>query len=232
MSQQAKENKGLKRKYFYLGILISTLILYFYSQGFKSKLTSLLIFFTSNSKDLMVGRLKSFGNLGPIKSIGLMVLQALVFPFSYENLVIANSQVFGRSLALPISFIGRLLGALLTFDISKVFLSVPILKIFSKLKQKSLLMKFRKSRISNLLIRLVPVNFGFMSYAGGALGMDFKKYLGYSAISIGITSSAYTFNEGYFPYSQERIIFFLRLFLCLVLSIKFIRAYGKIKFNN
>ena len=102
-------------------------------EPFKILSSEIIMLFTSKSSESIIGYLNSYNNISPAVSIALMIFQALIFPFKYEIMIFANMKVFGESMGLVLSLVGRIIGAYICFDIGKTLLSNRIELIIRKL---------------------------------------------------------------------------------------------------
>lgn len=205
-----------KRKYIYLLILMSLLILYVFSMPFKSISTEIVMLFTSKSSQLIVGYLNKYDTfIKPVVSIGLMIFQAIIAPFKYEIIIFANIKVFGLVIGFLVSVIGRIIGAYICFDIGRVLRANKFALSANKMGHHAYLVP--------ILIRLIPVNFDFLSYLSGVLRLNARKYMIVATGWIILTTGLYAVNEGYFSYSWERTALMVRLGMIIVIGWQIMR---------
>lgn len=86
----------------------------------RTRVTQVMILFTSNSVENVIGYLRSFGKEAPIAAFILMIVQAVLAPFSETLVIFANSRVFGWELGMFFSWIGKMLGSYLCFLIGRI----------------------------------------------------------------------------------------------------------------
>ncbi|WP_313755867.1 VTT domain-containing protein [Tissierella sp.] len=208
----------INKKYLYLSILLLTVLLYIAYKPFKSIISEIALLFTSNSSESIVGYLNSYDIIRPIVSIGLMILQALIIPFKYEIMIFANIKVFGALIGIILSLIGRIIGAYVCFDIGKTLISNGINLLMKKININNdiIINDIRNSSLVHIFVRILPLNFDLISYIMGILQLDLKKYMINSIIWITITTIAYSLKKGYYSYSYEIGIIFIRLALSVV----------------
>ena len=128
-----KSTRETNKKKIYLIILLSLSVLYIAYEPFKTISSEVVILFTSQSSESIIGYLNAYDIIKPAVSIALMVFQALIFPFKYEIMIFANIKVFGELMGLVLSLVGRIIGAYICFDIGKTLLSNRIELIIKKL---------------------------------------------------------------------------------------------------
>lgn len=141
--------------------------------------TSWELLSNGNVNDL-VGWIRSWGILSPIISILLMVFQSLAAPLPSFLIAGANGIVFGVITGSFISWLGAMVGATLSYFLSKWFGE----KIFTKIsKNQSILTKLEKLSGKHgfyfvLIARLVPIiSFDLISYAAGFVKMRFSHFI-------------------------------------------------------
>lgn len=219
----------IKRKHIYIFTLLLTIVLYISTLSFRTMASRIVLLFTSNSPELIIGYLNSYNFIKPIVSIGLMVLQAIIIPFKYEIMIFANVKVFGTIIGFVLSTIGRIIGGYICFDIGRVFLSRKIDLLTEKIAKSDFLEPFRNDNLVHILIRLIPLNFNVTSYLSGILGLNLKKYMINSMIWIIFTNFIYSIKMGYFNYSYELAAIWIRLILSFLI---FFLGVNKGKNNN
>lgn len=215
--------KNMVRGSIYLLTLLLMGLLYIIHEPFKSISSETILLFTSNNPQAIVGYLNSFNTIKPIISIGLMVLQSLIIPFKYEIVIFANRKVFGLFAGIFVSSLGRIIGAYICYDIARTFLSDRLNILLEKTDSNFLINIMRASVLFNVLIRLLPINFNFISYLAGSLKLDPKKHLINSSVWIITTAILYSINEGYFGYKYELNTLLLRLLLSALIIIIMIK---------
>lgn len=145
-----------------------------------------------------------------------MIFQSIIIPFEYEEMIFANASVFGKGLGFVLSFTGKMIGTIILLKIGELFSKKIIrFKGFDKFKDRKYIC---------LLLRLIPINFDFMSLVMGLLLLDFKKSLLYSTIFIFVPSLVYSFTETYLDYSVELGVIGIRVIsLIAIFFISFIK---------
>lgn len=217
MTLQTNTATGINRRYLYLAGLLLIIILYIAYEPFKSTGSKIILLFTSNSPELIVGYLNSFNIVKPIVSAGLMILQALVVPFKYKIMIFANKKIFGTLVGFFLSCIGRAIGAYICFDVGKTLVSDKIDLLARKMNSDIRIDSVRSSSLVHILARLLPLNFDLVSYLMGALRLDLKKYMINSIVWITVTTVVYSLNGGYYNYSCEVGAMFIRLVLSIAI---------------
>ncbi len=226
--QLEKKQSIISKKNMYLIILLVLIILYMVSDVFKSFSSQIMMLFTSNGSAFTIGYLNSFGFMRPIVAIALMIVQALIFPFKYETMIFANTTVFGEMLGASVSIIGRIIGAYICYDIGKTLWPSTITSSICKINRRKLKMNnFTQSNLVNVLIRLLPINFDLMSYFGGIMRINFKKYMINSIIWITGTTVLYAIKNGYFSHAYEISAIYIRLILSFIVLIVIVKRYKK-----
>lgn len=208
---------GINRRYLYLAGLLIVIILYIAYGPFKSLSSEIVLLFTSNSPELIVGYLNSYNVIKPIVSIGLMIFQALIVPFKYKIIIFANKKIFGTLIGFFLSCTGRAIGAYICFDVGRTLVSDKIDLLARKMNSDVRINNIRRNGSIHIFVRLLPLNFGLVSYLTGALGLDPGKYMINSIVWITITTAVYSLNGGYYNYSYEIGTMFIRFVLSVVI---------------
>jgi len=204
------------RKFIYLLILLLIVGLYNFHIPFRTISTEIVLLFTSQSSELIIGYINAYATLvKPIVSIGLMIFQAIIVPFKYEIMIFANIKVFGLIMGALLSIIGRIIGAYICFDIGRVLIGNKFTLPANKMGHHAYMIP--------ILIRLIPVNFDFLSYLSGLLRLNARKYMIVATGWIILTTGLYAVNEGYFSYSWERTALMVRLVMIIVIGWQIIR---------
>lgn len=206
------------RKAIYVFSILGIGILFITNPQFKSFASGLTILFTAGSTEQIVGYLKSAGTTGPFLSILAMILQALVFPFSYTTLTFANVSVYGTMFGFLLSFTGRTLGAYLCYDLARSLIpKVFSERISKRMTGNPLLTWLKTERSGAFFFRLIPGNFDLMSYLSGVLAVESKSYLLSSCFWIALTTGIYTIRNYYFSRRLEVIANIVRFLAAIVL---------------
>lgn len=139
-------------------------------------------------KELKLDELKeyiiSFGFIGPIVSIFILILQCMIAPLPLSIIVFANSYIYGWKVGCIISCIGTLIGSCISFFISRIY-GRPIAEKFVSAKVLNLydevFVKYGKKMV--YASRLLPfISFDGFSYAAGLTKMDFNYFFWATAI--------------------------------------------------
>lgn len=224
-----ESTRRINKRYIYLIILLSIAVLYITYEPFKTFSSETVMLFTSKSSESIIGYLNSYNNMKTVVSIGLMMLQALIFPFKYEIMIFANVRVFGQLIGLSLSIIGRIIGAYICYDIGKTLISNRMEVIIKKLNTIEMITNYiRGSSLVLVFIRILPLNFDLISYVAGIMQLDSKKYMINSIIWITLTTLVYSVKKGYFSYSYEMGITFLRVILSIAIFAMITRNIIKI----
>lgn len=128
--------------------------------------------------------LLSYGNLAPMISILLMVIQS-IFPFIPGVIMtLTNSWLFGWYLGTIYSCIGALLGAILDFIIARWYGKIIVYTLIEKhYTEKTNEFINKNGAIAVFITRLVPfIPFKIVSYSAGLSNMSIKSF----AIATGI----------------------------------------------
>ncbi|WP_257348309.1 TVP38/TMEM64 family protein [Pseudalkalibacillus decolorationis] len=147
----------------------------------------LLTLLTKGSVDQVVQLINSWGMIAPLLSILLMIFQAIAAPIPAFLITAANGVVFGVYGGIIVSWVGAMLGALVSFFIAKWFGEKFVIKVK---KEKKWMEKVK--RLSGtygfttvLTARLIPViSFDVISFAAGLSGMRLRSFL--TATGIGM----------------------------------------------
>ena len=186
-------------------------------EPFRAFGSETIMLFTSRSSESIIGYLNSYDSIRPMVSIGLMLLQGIIFPFKYEIMIFANIKVFGELIGFCLSFIGRIVGAYICYDIGKTLISNKMQLIVKKLNISKVTTNYiRSSSLVHVFIRVLPLNFDLISYVAGIMQLDSKKYMLNSVIWISLTTVTYSVKKGYFSYNYEIGTTFIRLILSTV----------------
>ena len=223
-----KSTRETNKKKIYLIILLSLSVLYIAYEPFKTISSEVVILFTSQSSESIIGYLNAYDIIKPAVSIALMVFQALIFPFKYEIMIFANIKVFGELMGLVLSLVGRIIGAYICFDIGKTLLSNRIELIIKKLNIREITTDYmRNSGLVHVFIRILPVNFDLISYIAGIMQLDSKKYMLNSVIWITLTTVTYSVKKGYFSYNYEMGMTFIRFILSILVIAIIVKKHYK-----
>lgn len=163
-----------KLKWTLIGIVICAILLLFYGEPIKRGIMIL----TEGSVTEMVSWIRSFGMIGPVVSVLLMIFQAIAAPLPSFLITGANGIVFGITGGIIISWLGAMAGALVSFYIAKWFGTSILGKKKKKVQEAVESFSSKHGFIVVLVARLVPVvSFDLISYAAGLSQMKLKSFL-------------------------------------------------------
>lgn len=149
---------------------------------------AVLAYFASDylvSPEVMAIRLKAFGMWAPVAVICLMILHCFV-PFPAELLALCAGAVFGLVYGTLLIWIGAMLGAVLSFWLSRVVGQV-VLKRWLPVQQHETLDRWTKSQgtVALLVSRLIPViAFNLINYAAGLTKVRLWTFIWTTGIGI------------------------------------------------
>lgn len=128
----------------------------------------------------------SFGAWGPVASLCLMVLQALVSPVPSFLVTFANGLAFGVLYGWILSVLGHALAAAVCFGISRSLGRVPVEALVGKTGLQSADLWFGRWGLYAVFAgRLVPgIAFDAISYAAGLTRMRFGSFMAASILGI------------------------------------------------
>jgi len=116
-------------------------------------------------------------------SIFLMVLHSIL-PIPAEFIGIANGMMFGPWLGVAITWVGAMLGAVLSFALAR-WLGMPVVRRILSPERLRHVERISAHPTSLLLVRLVPViSFNLVNYAAGLLGVPWRRFVWTTAIGI------------------------------------------------
>lgn len=130
--------------------------------------------------------LEGYGPLGPLVSIGLMMLHSLVPLFPAELVVLANGLVYGPLWGFLLSWVGAMLGACLGFAAARYggrrlaerFVSAERVGQFGAAAR-------RFGVVGWLLVRLTPViSFNLVNYAAGLSPLSWWAFVWTTGLGI------------------------------------------------
>jgi uncharacterized membrane protein YdjX (TVP38/TMEM64 family) len=127
--------------------------------------------------------LRSWGPWSALGSVALMVLHSFL-PLPAEIISIANGMMFGPWLGVTLTWVGAMLGALLSFALSRS-LGRPFVRLLVTETRWRQIDALPVSPGALLLARLVPViSFNLVNYAAGLLGVGWWTFLWTTALGI------------------------------------------------
>jgi uncharacterized membrane protein YdjX (TVP38/TMEM64 family) len=162
----------------------------------------------------------SWGVAAPLMSILLMILQAVIAPLPAFLITASNGLVFGVYWGTVISWVGAMLGAFVSFMISRLFFEAFAKRLLGEKKSMKYL-----DRISSkygfkvvLIARLLPfISFDFVSYVAGLSTIKIRSFLLATGIGMLPATIVYTvvgyemenlkkYSEGLFTFSIAAVI--------------------------
>jgi uncharacterized membrane protein YdjX (TVP38/TMEM64 family) len=152
-------------------VLILFLIIFFIVHHYFEKTCIILV---AGNLDQTINLIRSWGIAAPLMSILLMVTQAIVAPLPAFIVTAANGIIFGRLWGAAISWIGALMGALVSFYIARLFVGVALRKVVHNRKAAEFIKSAGKKRGFYVILfsRLVPfISFDLISYMAGLSGI-------------------------------------------------------------
>lgn len=162
----------------------------------------------------------SWGVAAPLMSILLMILQAVIAPLPAFLITASNGLVFGVYWGTIISWVGAMLGAFVSFMISRLFFEAFAKRLLGEKKSMRYL-----DRISSnygfkvvLIARLLPfISFDFISYVAGLSTIKIRSFLLATGIGMLPATIVYTvvgyemenlkkYSEGFFTFSIVAVL--------------------------
>lgn len=129
--------------------------------------------------------IRSWGALGVLASIALMVLHSFV-PFPAEIVAIANGMLYGPVWGTVITWTGAMLGAFLAFGLARS-LGRPFVEMMVRRSNRHVLDEWAAARGGQLVLisRLIPViSFNLINYAAGLTRMSWWTFAWATGIGI------------------------------------------------
>ena len=137
------------------------------------------------NKTTIISLIRSLGPLGPLISMGLMVLHSFV-PFPAEVLTIANGMVFGPIWGTLITWVGAMLGAIASFGLTRRY-GRPFVaqKVSASQLNKIDQWVQHQGAVSLLLSRFIPlISFNIINYGAGLTSVSWWTFFWTTAIGI------------------------------------------------
>jgi uncharacterized membrane protein YdjX (TVP38/TMEM64 family) len=122
----------------------------------------------------------SWGVAAPLMSIFLMILQAVIAPLPAFLITESNGLVFGVYWGTVISWVGAMLGALISFMISRLFFETFAKRLLGEKKSMKYLdrMSSKYGFKVVLIARLLPfISFDLISYVAGLSSIKLRPFL-------------------------------------------------------
>jgi uncharacterized membrane protein YdjX (TVP38/TMEM64 family) len=174
-------------------ILVLFLVTFFTVHHHFEKTCVILI---SGNLDHVIKLIRSWGVAAPLMSILLMITQAIIAPIPAFLVTAANGMVFGSYWGALISWIGALMGALISFYIARLFGNVALTKIVRNEKTAEFIRRAGKKNgfYVILISRLLPfISFDIVSYMAGLSGIRPGAFILGTAIGMLPATIIYTF---------------------------------------
>ena len=205
-------------------ILLLFLVTFFTIHHHFEKTCLILI---AGNLEQVIRLIRSWGVAAPLMSVLLMITQAIVAPIPAFVVTAANGMVFGSFWGALISWIGALMGALISFYIARLFGNVALGKIAHNKKTVEFIRHAgeKKGFYVILLSRLLPfLSFDIISYMAGLSGIRPTAFILGTAFGMLPATIIYTFIgheipaiEGNFPILLTYTTVFI--FILVVFSI-------------
>jgi len=125
------------------------------------------------------------GIWAPLASIALMAAHAFV-PFPAELIAIANGLVFGPGLGILITWLGAMLGAMLSYELARALGPTARNRLVPQ-RYRAHLARFANNRsaASLLVARLIPlISFNLINYAAGLTGVPRRTFVWTTGLGI------------------------------------------------
>lgn len=170
----------MKKKHNWTILILLLVFLFIFYFIYKDQILEGLSILSKGNITEMKDWIHSWGILAPIISILFMIIQAVAAPLPSFIITGANGIVFGVFWGIVISWIGAMLGALLTFYLAKWFGK----KIINEKDRENKWIKKmdhfngKHGFLIILLARIIPVvSFDLISYAAGLSRMKTSTFL-------------------------------------------------------
>ncbi|MFV2061732.1 MAG: TVP38/TMEM64 family protein [Gammaproteobacteria bacterium] len=171
------KNKNLKNNLIFLLLLFIYVTVFFVIHHDIEKTCEILI---SNNLSEILNIIRSWGVAAPIISILLMILQAVIAPLPAYLITAANGIIFGLFWGVVISSIGALLGALVSFAITRWFYNNYSERLLKNSSTRQYIEKISSKHGFKVILiaRLIPIiSFDLISYAAGASTIKLSHFL-------------------------------------------------------
>ena len=171
-----KNNRG---KIILLSVALLLALSYFFIPVVRSKVSGMVMLFTSLNVDSVIGYIRSYGIYAAIISFFLMMFQSVAAPLPAFLITFANAAVFGWWKGAILSWTSAMAGAVLCFYIARILGRDVVEKLTTKFAMDSVDDFFERYGKNTILIcRLLPfVSFDFVSYAAGLTAMGIVPFL-------------------------------------------------------
>lgn len=171
-------------KWQYVGAIVCVIGIYLFIPQIRQNTNYILMLLKEFKLDELKEYIISFGPIGPIVSIFVLILQCMLAPLPLSIVVFANSYVYGWQVGSIISCIGTLIGSCISFFISRIY-GRPVAERFVSSRVldmcDTVFIKYGKKIV--YASRLLPfISFDGFSYAAGLTKMRFKYFFWATAI--------------------------------------------------
>jgi uncharacterized membrane protein YdjX (TVP38/TMEM64 family) len=125
----------------------------------------------------------AWGAWSALASIAIMVLHSFL-PLPAEIVPMANGMLFGPLLGVALTWIGAMLGAVLSFALAR-WLGRGFVRLFVSDERFQRLVRLSPRPGTLLYVRLVPfISFNLVNYAAGLVGVPWWTFLWTTALGI------------------------------------------------
>lgn len=219
----------------HIGILVIVILLatYLGNSVFRENIRQVFEMLVDSNTEGLKEYIISFGIVGPIISILIMMLQAVIAPLPAFVVTFANAYIYGWKFGVIISSIGTYLGAVICFGLSR-FYGRDMAERFvpAKFLDKcdSVFDKYGKCVV--YASRLLPfISFDGVSYAAGLTKMSFKFFsiatiIGQIPLTVVISKLGENIDKPDMFLSQATICAILALICAIVLYIIYRKKYN------
>jgi uncharacterized membrane protein YdjX (TVP38/TMEM64 family) len=126
---------------------------------------------------------RAWGAWSGIGAVALMVLHSFL-PLPAEIVPIANGMMFGPWLGIALTWIGAMLGAVLSFALARAF-GTPFVRLVLGADGAAQIDRVSPGPGTLLLLRLIPViSFNLINYAAGLMRVPWWTFLWTTALGI------------------------------------------------
>ncbi|MBW1999743.1 MAG: TVP38/TMEM64 family protein [Deltaproteobacteria bacterium] len=221
----ARKRDGGIAYHVFFALVLSLFLAFFFVIYHHFEKTCVIL--TAGNLDQTTRLIRSWGIAGPLMSILLMIVQAIVAPLPAFIVTAANGMVFGNLWGTVISWTGAMMGALTSFGIARLAGDVTVKKIIRNKKAAELLRHAGEKRgfYVILIARLLPfISFDIISYMAGLSGIRPWSFAMATALGMLPATILYTFFGHQVPVMEERSALFITvtvvfIFILIVFSL-------------
>jgi len=173
-----------KSRYLNIGVVLLLLVIYLQNQGIRENINYICKLLLEMRIEELKNYILSFGVIGPVISILMLVLQCIISPLPASIIIFANAYIYGWQVGTLISCVGTLMGACLCFFISRIY-GRPVAEKFmpSKILNRCDKIFDRYGKQVVYASRLLPfISFDGISYAAGLTQIRFQYFFWATAI--------------------------------------------------